>query len=1356
MPTIDGYDGNCEKQTLCYYGADLQGNSLFVKFKRIARSHSEITLFLSIDDGQTVYEFPEHPNTVIPPHQDRWSARGLRFIVVQMDRIVRIRFDGQLRRGTRENYNANVADVLEHVRFNFSFLAPQDPRWSCRRGLIDNFFNRKIRLDQYGSMRGSVILQDASNRKLALQGLRQFFVGESSPGVRLIVRGMDDFGDGFCSYSKDGSSGTSNNLGHVKDPIYNVRYILSSNLNVQEFGRRFLGENQIDQATFRFETPYSIMSSPRRAMYVLTINLQRNTRKVSYSQYPWAKQTTYWTCTLTLNGYKGRGLIELSEPYVGDCPVAIPEAPIFRVAEDKVGKRSLAKVIGLKRLFSRDPRQIGDKVVLLADAQEMQSEQFEVPDGFCVTTYAFTCFMNQNKNLSEAIDSLINNYRARMPPRVGQDPEEWPKTGSPNLTQILSRIAEEFTKSQMPEDIQSQIKKSMEKILEKAPETRWAVRPSSYFEAPGETFAESVYQTGLGASSDSVIEDVKRMWASVFSRPCVEYRHRCGLPLKAPIAVLVQEMVNARAGGSLFTRHQETGDQREIHIVSTHGLGTPVCSGLVEGDRFVVRRHYDDSLEMLTWTLGKKDDLIDPSGNEIPDEKSKELSISEQVAMKIARIGLEIDKRYDSARDIEWAWTYPEDKIYLLQCRPAASSINTWTDYNLIHELDTDVPAEGQLLTFVQADEMFPQVVTPLTCTTIIHGLAASTYAFYDDNDKDSDDDDDDVDDDHEEDNDDKDKRYEISPLHISNGRVAFKYYNLVKPNRKEIPDKERILRDYGLYGQPIATPEIIDSLKMHNDLGPIDRFTGKSDDKKKYLPKKCEAKLEELETLVRDYYPEHGPTDLSGAALMVELKKHLDVLRKASRRYGYFSRLCFSQLVKVMSLLSADGETFTAQNFADMSRLLGNCKGNYKGIDTAQLPKLLVKMNMEICHGLSCPEKSDENRLKLKDLHVSQIDQWIRRSGNMHAFNDMVEFIKMDGYCGPNEFELESEPLLMRPDRIYKLIQYLHPRLKKPIGKPERTPIFETDEIIPPEEDKEPEIIITNPQEWVAKKIKKVVLSCKNLYKKAQYNEPGLAELVAKIESPIEPETRHRIAKLLPDARRSVALRERARQLLAKVTNNVRSLYAQKAIELVNEGKLPDDKLIYYLTSWEVPQLVESACCPKLVDMARRRRELWARLDEARYPRTGHGLPRPIEQEDLGEEVRKADYQTRGVPVWAGIICNRVFVAARFEDGLQERGLKPWDILVVPYVDAGWSQYFPVLGGLITERGSLFSHGAELARDFKMPCIMGVPNATRIFKTGDGVHMDGSTGEIRREADESAYFVGEGSGSMPLPASLR
>jgi pyruvate,water dikinase len=76
---------------------------------------------------------------------------------------------------------------------------------------------------------------------------------------------------------------------------------------------------------------------------------------------------------------------------------------------------------------------------------------------------------------------------------------------------------------------------------------------------------------------------------------------------------------------------------------------------------------------------------------------------------------------------------------------------------------------------------------------------------------------------------------------------------------------------------------------------------------------------------------------------------------------------------------------------------------------------------------------------------------------------------------------------------------------------------------------------------------------------------------------------------------------------------------------------------------------------------------------------------------------------------------------------------LQPGEILVTPITDIGWTPYFSLIGGLVTDLGSSVSHGAVIAREYGLPCVVNTRNGTRFFKTGERIELDGDSGIVRR-----------------------
>lgn len=87
-----------------------------------------------------------------------------------------------------------------------------------------------------------------------------------------------------------------------------------------------------------------------------------------------------------------------------------------------------------------------------------------------------------------------------------------------------------------------------------------------------------------------------------------------------------------------------------------------------------------------------------------------------------------------------------------------------------------------------------------------------------------------------------------------------------------------------------------------------------------------------------------------------------------------------------------------------------------------------------------------------------------------------------------------------------------------------------------------------------------------------------------------------------------------------------------------------------------------------------------------------------------------------KGSPAYDGVVTGRACVILDLEETDK---ILNGDILITKATDIGWSPYFPMLLGIVTELGGLMSHGAVVAREYGLPSVIGATNATQIFKTG-------------------------------------
>jgi pyruvate,water dikinase len=174
--------------------------------------------------------------------------------------------------------------------------------------------------------------------------------------------------------------------------------------------------------------------------------------------------------------------------------------------------------------------------------------------------------------------------------------------------------------------------------------------------------------------------------------------------------------------------------------------------------------------------------------------------------------------------------------------------------------------------------------------------------------------------------------------------------------------------------------------------------------------------------------------------------------------------------------------------------------------------------------------------------------------------------------------------------------------------------------------------------------------------------------------------------------------------------------------LELVAAGKLdaPDDT--FYLTTEELLGSLPGNA-RDLVAFRRQRREEYRAVE---VPVVFTGMPEPVA---LGEtELGGDDDGVRGTPAGPGVVEGTVRVVL---DADSDDVLEDGEVLVCKFVDPGWTALVSLAGALVTDIGSPASHGAIVARELGITCVVGTGNGTRVLHTGDVVRVDGSTGEI-------------------------
>ena len=178
-----------------------------------------------------------------------------------------------------------------------------------------------------------------------------------------------------------------------------------------------------------------------------------------------------------------------------------------------------------------------------------------------------------------------------------------------------------------------------------------------------------------------------------------------------------------------------------------------------------------------------------------------------------------------------------------------------------------------------------------------------------------------------------------------------------------------------------------------------------------------------------------------------------------------------------------------------------------------------------------------------------------------------------------------------------------------------------------------------------------------------------------------------------------------------------------EEAARLVQAHVLREKEDIFYLTFQELHDVVRT----KHVDD-----QLIAQRTDAFRSYQALTPPRVLtsDGEVVAGAYRRDDVPSGalvGLPVSAGTVEGR----ARVILDMAEADLEPGDILVTAHTDPSWSPLFVAITGLVTEVGGLMTHGAVIAREYGLPAVVGVEQATRLIRNGQRIRVNGTNGYV-------------------------
>jgi pyruvate,water dikinase len=280
------------------------------------------------------------------------------------------------------------------------------------------------------------------------------------------------------------------------------------------------------------------------------------------------------------------------------------------------------------------------------------------PEGFAVSAYAFKRFMEHARFLQNT-NRIIS---ALSVSDLGE------------LDEASREIQDTIIRSAIPDDVANAIRDAYSDLCRKTgKETTVSVRSSAIHEDGHFSFAGQ-YATFLNVPGDRILQKYKEVVASLFTPRAIFYYKTNGFSEEEmAMAVGVLGMVDAKAGGVVYTRDPNDCASDHILINARYGFGKFMEDGTVPSDAYIVSGYPQGPI--ISKTISHQAAVLDRSKNgtlqeiRIPDQVQGKQYLTDGQIRTLAGYALAIEKYYGCPQDIEWALDR-DDRLYILQSRP--------------------------------------------------------------------------------------------------------------------------------------------------------------------------------------------------------------------------------------------------------------------------------------------------------------------------------------------------------------------------------------------------------------------------------------------------------------------------------------------------------------------------------------------------------------------------------------------------------------------------------------------------------------------------------------------------------------
>lgn len=836
------------------------------------------------------------------------------------------------------------------------------------------------------------------------------------------------------------------------------------------------------------------------------------------------------------------------------------------------------------------------------------------------------------------------------------------------LAALAGRARDVIRAAPVPPDIAAAITAAYEALGNDVPV---AVRSSATAEdLPSASFAgqQDTYLNVVGAAA--VVEAVRDCWASLWTDRAVSYRATRGIdPAAVALAVVVQRMVDATAAGVLFTANPLTGRRREAVIDASPGLGEAVVSGAVNPDHFVVDPVAGRVLERR---LGDKRIAIRPlSGGGTRtvavSNGGATACLTDRQAAELAALGLRVEQHFGAPQDIEWAID-GGGRLWLTQSRPITTLFPVPQRAADGAAASAATAGTRVYLCFSLAQGL-TRPITPmgLAAFRLIASSVAHAAHF------------------------DVPRPHHGPPPYAEAGqRIYFDLTTVARSTtgRKIIPRVFDVMeaRSATVLRKVFEDPRF--SLTRRTPLGLL----------RHVVPVAVRARVPER-LLQAVFRPAAALRRANRQAREFSSSLQAPSSATALQRLDHAEHLLDTRLFSVVpSILPLPALGFAALGLA--GKLLGGDRWDDLQIVLRGLPNnVTTEMDLELWRLAQVIRNDGGSRTALTDRKPAELAEDYKAGRLPSALQaGLARFMDQYGHRAVAEIDVGMPRWSDDPTHIIGVLaNYL--RLD-----PGAVP---------------PDVQFSNAAEEAEAQIGRLVAEAR-----------GRGRLRgAVVRSALRRARLFAGLRELPKFQLVVALAEVRRQLVL----------VGEALAAAGAFDTPDD--VFFLNLEEaragLRKIAEGGQGGQpgtgrldLYGLVAGRREAYAlELARRHVPRVllSDGTE-PEAVRPAGSSDQPADEGTlTGSPASVGTVT----AAARVILDPVGAHLEPGEILVAPSTDPGWTPLFLTAGGLVMEMGGPNSHGAVVAREYGIPAVVGVPDATLRLATGQQITVDGGAGTV-------------------------